>query len=270
VKPCILICNDDGIEAPGILALYHALRSMGQLTVVAPHAEQSAVSHGITLANPLKVYPVRREGGFEGYAVTGTPVDCVKLAVTQLMARPPDVVVSGINLGPNAGVSVIYSGTVSAASEGVMLGIPAVAISLATFKNPLWETAAHVAPRIVTEVFQRGLPPDTLLNVNVPNRPVSELKGVRITRVARSRFVEIFHERTNPRGDRYFWLDGELQMLDDKEGTDLQALDDGFVSVTPLGLDRTRHDVLPLLGEWNLQVGTGKNCRVARRAKKDG
>ena len=137
MKPHILICNDDGIYAPGIMMLYEAVRNIGEITVVAPDAEQSAVGHAITLSNPIKIKRVRRNAQFEGYAVVGTPADCIKLAVTVLLERPPDLIISGINLGPNVGISVIYSGTVSAATEGAILGIPSMAISLATFKDPL-------------------------------------------------------------------------------------------------------------------------------------
>ena len=275
MKPHILICNDDGIYAPGIMALYEAVRDIGKVTVVAPDAEQSAVGHAITLSNPIKIKRVRRNAHFEGYAVVGTPADCIKLAVTVLLERPPDLIISGINLGPNVGISVIYSGTVSAATEGAILGIPSMAISLATFEDPLWETAAHVARRLTQELIvrglpsnvsrrsllakgearaQEGLPADTLLNVNVPNRPLNQVKGLAVTRMGRSRFAEIFHKRTNPRGDTYYWMDGELKIIGDTEGTDIQALADGFVSMTPIWFDLTHIAVLPTLRDWNLSL----------------
>ena len=232
--------------------------------MVAPDAEQSAVGHAITLSNPIKIKRVRRNAQFEGYAVVGTPADCIKLAVTVLLERPPDLIISGINLGPNAGISVIYSGTVSAATEGAILGIPSMAISLATFKDPLWETAAHVARRLTQEIITRGLPSegrakeglpaDTLLNVNVPNRPLDQIKGLAVTRMGRSRFAEIFHKRTNPRGDTYYWMDGELKITGDTAGTDIQALADGFVSLTPIWFDLTHTAVLPKLRDWNLTL----------------
>jgi len=264
MKPHILICNDDGIYAPGIMALYEAVRDIGAVTVVAPDAEQSAVGHAITLSNPIKIKRVRRNTHFEGYAVVGTPADCIKLAVTVLLERPPDLIISGINLGPNAGISVIYSGTVSAATEGAILGIPSMAISLATFEDPLWETAAHVARRLTQELIARGLPAegpaqaglpaDTLLNVNVPNRPLNQVKGLAVTRMARSRFAEIFHKRTNPRGDTYYWMDGELKITGDTAGTDIQALADGFVSLTPIWFDLTHTAALPKLRDWKLTL----------------
>ena len=264
MKPNILICNDDGIYAPGIMALYEAVRDIGAVTVVAPDAEQSAVGHAITLSNPIKIKRVRRNTHFEGYAVVGTPADCIKLAVTVLLERPPDLIISGINLGPNAGISVIYSGTVSAATEGAILGIPSMAISLATFEDPLWETAAHVARRLTQELIARGLPAegpeqaglpaDTLLNVNVPNRPLNQIKGLAVTRMGRSRFAEIFHKRTTPRGDTYYWMDGELKTTGDTAGTDIQALADGFVSLTPIWFDLTHTAALPKLRDWNLTL----------------
>ncbi|MCS6771505.1 MAG: 5'/3'-nucleotidase SurE [Kiritimatiellae bacterium] len=240
----ILVSNDDGIFAPGIGALYQAVRDLGEVHVVAPHAEQSAVGHAITLYNPIKCKPVERDGHFFGYAVGGTPADCVKLAVYALLPRRPDLVVSGINLGPNAGISVIYSGTVSAATEGTIIGIPSVAISLATFTNPIWDTPARVARDLVPKIAKRGLPPETLLNVNVPNIPFEQLKGYRVTRMGRSRFVEVFHRRTDPRNNVYYWMDGDMELLGDGRGTDIRALEEGFVSLTPLWFDLTHHEVL--------------------------
>ncbi len=250
----ILISNDDGIYSPGILALYRALRGLGELIVVAPHAEQSAVGHAITISDPIKLTTVRREDGFEGQAVVGTPADCVKLAVSVLLDKPPDLVVSGINLGPNVGISLIYSGTVSAATEGTILGIPSLAVSIDAFKDPRWDTAGRVARRLAEEIIRRGLPPDVLLNVNVPNRPAAELQGFALTRMGRSRFAEIFHQRVTPRGETYYWLDGELQQLGDVNGTDFQALARGCVSVTPVGFDLTHHTFLPELRQWNLAL----------------
>lgn len=240
----ILICNDDGIHAPGIQALYQSIRDVGEVHVVAPHAEQSAVGHAITLSNPIKCKPIDKEGHFFGYAIGGTPADCVKLAVYGLLPTRPDLVISGINLGPNAGISVIYSGTVSAATEGTILGIPSMAISLATFTDPLWETPARVARELVPKLARLGLPPETLLNVNVPNIPFEQLKGYRVTRMGRSRFVEVFHRRTDPRNNVYYWMDGEMELVGDGEGTDIKALEEGYVSLTPIWFDLTHHAVL--------------------------
>lgn len=240
----ILVCNDDGIHAPGIGHLADALQDLGDVRVVAPAAEQSAVGHAITLSNPLKTHAVQRNGQPFGQAVGGTPADCVKLAVFALAGGRPDLVVSGINLGPNAGISVIYSGTVSAATEGTILGIPSIAVSLNTFSDPQWATGAHYARVMAGEVVRHGLPPETLLNVNVPNLPLAEVRGIRLTRMGRSRFVEEFHRRTDPRGNVYYWMDGEMELLGDGEGTDIRALEDGYVSLTPIWFDLTHQAVL--------------------------
>ncbi len=247
----VLLCNDDGIHAPGIAALYDAVRDMAEVHIVAPEAERSAVGHAITISNPLKTKKIHKNGAFFGYAVDGTPADCVKLAVSALLPAPPDFILSGINLGPNAGINVLYSGTVSAATEGTILGIPSMAISINTFTEPLWETAKIVARKMLGRLLRGTFPPETLLNVNVPNLPHEELKGTRITTMGRSRYHESFERRTDPRGNEYFWMDGELTMLDEENGdTDLQALESGYVSLTPLGLDLTRHDALPRLEKW--------------------
>jgi 5'-nucleotidase len=235
----ILLSNDDGIHAPGIHALYDAVKDLGEIHVVAPDVERSAVGHAITLSDPIKTQKIHRNGDFFGYAVGGTPADCVKLAVYALMDKPPDLVISGINLGPNAGISVIYSGTVSAATEGTILGIPSIAISMNTFKDPLWDTAAHFARHFAKLVMKNGLPAETLLNVNVPNVPLNEIKGTRLTRMGRSRFVETFDRRVDPRGNIYYWMDGQLEMLGDAKGTDVKAVEEGYVSITPIWFDLT-------------------------------
>ena len=258
MKPQILICNDDGIYAPGIGALYQAVRSLGHVVVVAPESERSAVGHAITIADPIKIRKIRRDGLFEGYAVSGTPADCVKLAVTMLLKRPPDLVVSGINLGPNTGISVIYSGTVSAATEGAILGIPSMAISLATFTKPLWATAGYVARRLTRELLARRLPANTLLNVNVPNRPLARLRGLQLTRMGHSRFVEIFHERKSPHGGTYYWMDGEIKITGNAAGTDIKALDEGYVSATPIGFDLTHNPALEQLRQWKLTLTSSR------------
>ncbi len=240
----ILLANDDGIHAPGIRSLHDAVKDLGEVHVVAPHAEQSAVGHAITLSNPIKCKPVERDGRFFGHAVGGTPADCVKLAVYGLLPQRPDIIVSGINLGPNAGISVIYSGTVSAATEGTILGIPSMAISLATFQDPIWDTPKRVARDLVPKLAARGLPAETLLNVNVPNLPFEQIKGYRVTTMGRSRFVEIFHRRTDPRNNVYYWMDGEMELMGDGEGTDIAAIEAGYVSLTPIWFDLTHHKAM--------------------------
>ena len=252
MKKKILISNDDGIYAPGILALYDALCELGEVSVVAPAGEQSAVGHAITLSDPIKTKQIQRNGSFFGYAVGGTPADCVKLAVCALLPEKPDLIVSGINLGPNTGISVIYSGTVSAATEGTVLGIPSIAISLGSYQKPHWETAARVAQQVVRHVLRVGLPPDTLLNVNVPNLPAKKIKGYRVTRMGRSRFVEKFDRRIDPQGNVYYWMDGELELLGDEGETDIIAVREGYISLTPIWFDLTHRDALPAFRQWAL------------------
>ncbi len=257
----ILLSNDDGIHAPGISALYDAVRDLGEVQVVAPEAESSAVGHAITISDPLKIKKVNKNGEFFGYAVDGTPADCVKLAVSALFDAPPDIVLSGINLGPNSGINVLYSGTVSAATEGTILGIPSMAVSLNTFTDPYWETAGRIARECALRLIDEHLPDDTLLNVNVPNLPYEQIKGFRVTRMGRSRFATIFHRRTNPRGKEYYWMDGEMKIFDDDANTDLRTLAEGYVSLTPLWFDLTHQEAIPKLEKWTdtlRQPGTGK------------
>ena len=250
----ILVSNDDGIYAPGINALYEAVRDLGEVTMVAPNAERSAVGHAITIVDPIKTQKFMRDGRQVGWAVGGTPADCVKLATVALLTEKPDLLLSGINLGSNEGISVIYSGTVSAATEGTILGIPSIALSLTTYTDPIWDTAARVARQLALKVHRDGLPPETLLNVNIPNRPYDQLKGFAVTRMGRSRFVETFHRRADPRGNDYYWMDGYLELLGDTDGTDVQALRDGYVSLTPIWFDLTHAEALPRLRSWNLKL----------------
>lgn len=240
----ILISNDDGIHSPGLTALHNTLTALGDVFVAAPDSQKSAVGHAITISDPIKANAYSGPHDFKGYAIGGTPADCVKLAVEALLESPPDLVVSGINLGPNAGISIIYSGTVSAATEGTILGIPSMAISMNTFVNPLWETGAKVARVVAEQILKGGLPPETLVNVNVPNIPFDALKGYRVTTMGRSRFNEVFHRRTDPRGNLYFWMDGEMELAPGQSDTDVQALEAGYVSITPLRFDLTNYDAL--------------------------
>jgi len=254
MKPKILISNDDGFYAPGLLEMYKAVAGLGPATIVAPASEQSGAGHAVTVSTPLKIRKRKLDGGVEGYLVNGTPADCVKIAVSVICPNKPQLVVSGINLGPNVGISLVYSGTVSAAAEGTILGIPSLAVSLDAFENPCWDTAAHVARLIANRVLRKGLPAFTMLNVNVPNLPLKKLKGIAVARMGRSRFVEIFHRRTSPRGDDYYWLDGDLELLDDAGGTDIQFLKDGFVSVTPVTFDLTNHAAMDGIKKWDLRL----------------
>lgn len=221
---------------------------------MAPDAERSAVGHAITTLTPLRVREFRRGRQLLGYATNGTPADCVKLAVGALFERRPDLVVSGINLGQNTATNVIYSGTVSAATEARILGIPSIAVSLGTFTSPEWSYAAIVGRQIGSQVLERGLPPKVLLNVNVPNLPRSQIKGIRVTRQGDSVFQEGYELRTDPRGQPYYWLAGTYSMRDEDPETDAWALANGYVSVTPVTFDLTAHAARTDLADWRWRV----------------
>jgi 5'-nucleotidase len=219
--------------------------------VVAPETEQSAVGHAITLTDPLRVKSINRNGAFFGYAVKGTPADCVKLAINELMNPPPDLVVSGINLGANVGINVIYSGTVSAATEGTILGVPAIAVSINTFRDPDFGPAARFARLLVRQVKEHGLPPHTSLNVNVPAISESKIRGVRVTRQGVTRFVEKFDRRIDPRENVYYWQCGSTPPLEEDGDTDASALADDCISITPIHHDLTNYDFLESLRSWS-------------------
>jgi 5'-nucleotidase len=243
----ILVTNDDGITAPGLHALYLAMAELGEVTIVAPDAEQSAVGHAITTMTPLRIKEVALADGTVGHAVSGTPADSVRLAILTICQTPPDLVVSGINLGPNTATNIIYSGTVSAATEARLLRIPSIAVSLATFKDPIWETPATFARQLAADVLAHGLPDKVLLNVNVPNIPLDQVKGIRVTRQGNSGYNERYEMRSDPRAVPYYWQAGTYRMTDVDEATDALAVDQGFVSVTPVSYDLTAHDFLPVL-----------------------
>ncbi len=222
------------------------------MSVFAPDVERSAVGHAITTKTPLRVSEIALEGGLVGHAVNGTPADSVKLAVLAILRERPDLVVSGINLGPNTATNIIYSGTVSAATEARILGIPSIAISIGAFKEPIWQTAATFSRRLAEQVLARGLPPKVLLNVNVPNLPLAEIKGVRVTRQGDSAYEERFDVRSDPHSLPYYMKAGSYRMSDFDEGTDAFALDQGFVSVTPLCFDLTAYGRLEEFSRWDL------------------
>ncbi len=248
-KPKILITNDDGIFAPGIYALWEAMQEVGQTTVVAPDTEQSAVGHAITLSDPLRVEAIHRTGGFEGFAVSGTPADCAKIAINSLLENKPDVLVSGINLGSNVGNNIIYSGTVSAATEGTMLGIPSVAISINSFNSDEFRGAKETAIKVVHYLINNTLPSGTLLNVNVPYCPPEEIKGIKVTRQGNQYFQDDFDQRTDPRGRTYYWMKGKIVDDDQELYYDSKAVSDGYVSITPIHFQMTNESYFTKLEE---------------------
>ncbi|MCS7000082.1 MAG: 5'/3'-nucleotidase SurE [Bacteroidota bacterium] len=246
----ILVTNDDGITSQGIYSLVEALRPLGSVTVVAPDRQQSAVGHALTVSEPLRVVRFWRDEQFFGYAVSGTPADCVKLAVARLLPTKPDIVVSGINHGYNTGINVLYSGTVSAATEAMLLGIPAVAISLGTFdENADCSVAARTAAYIVERYHEFELPPTTLLNVNVPPLPEHQIKGVRITRQGQGVWNDEYEERLDPMGRPYYWLRGTYNHLDSDPNADDVAVEQGYIAITPIHYDLTDRAAIERLKE---------------------
>lgn len=247
----ILLTNDDGIQAPGLFALYQSIREMDDVVVVAPETEMSAVGHAITLSDPLRVKEVSRNGDFFGYAVSGTPADCVKIALKAVLDQKPDMVISGINQGANVGMNLIYSGTVSAATEGTILGIPSIAISLDSFIDPDFSFAASFAKKVALKVKEKGLPRGTLLNVNVPHVPEDKIQGVDVVPQGKSRVIEEFDKRIDPRQHTYYWQAGEMVMEDEDQGTDCWSVHHNRVSITPLHFDMTSHENIESIRQWN-------------------
>lgn len=244
MKKKFLLTNDDGIYARGIDALYRELSKDAECVVVAPEVEQSAVGHAITVFRPLMVRKARKNGSVFGYAVAGTPADCVKLGICELAGGPVDLVVSGINRGGNVGINVIYSGTVSAATEAVVLGVPALAISVDTHQEVDYTAAARFARKIAAFILKNPLP-NVVINVNVPAIPEDQIKGVVVARQGRARIIERFDKRADPRDNVYYWLTGEAELpSQEQEDTDAYFLKKGMITITPLHCDMTSHDLL--------------------------
>ena len=262
-----LLTNDDGIYARGLSALPHELSKDAECIVVAPEVEQSAVGHAITISRPLMVRPARKNGRFMGWAVAGTPADCVKIGLRELTDKPVDLVVSGINLGANVGINVLYSGTVSAATEGAILGIPSIAISLGTHRRDAdFDFAARFARQVARFMLDHNPNRHIPLNVNVPAIPEKDIQGIAVTRQGQARLVEQFEKRTDPRENVYYWLAGETQVTDTEDnGTDFLALRNGMISVTPIYYDMTRYDVMDALkgkiGKLKLDRKKGQRTR---------
>ena len=241
--PLILVTNDDGIFAPGLQALAEELGRVGRVVVVAPDRDKSAASHSLTMQRPLRV----KKLSAGRYSTDGTPTDCVILAVGKIIGETPKLVVSGINPGPNLCDDVSYSGTVSAAIEGTMLGIPSFAVSLACEEPCDYGSAARFAGRLAGMILGQGLPPDTLLNVNVPEGPIAEIAGIKFTRQGRRKYEGAIMETRDPWGREHFWIGGGTPVWDKGEDTDAQAVKDGYISITPLHLDRTNYGALDYL-----------------------
>ena len=248
----ILISNDDGIYARGLQVLYEELKPLGKIYVVAPDRERSAVSHALSLYRPLRVKEVKKNF----FSVDGTPTDCVNIAINGLLPEKPDIVVSGINFGPNLGDDITYSGTVSAAMEGCLLGVPSIAFSLATLDPPpFFRPAGRIARKIVEIFMNMGIPSGTFLNVNFPNkRKCSYYKGVRFTRQGKRKYGEAIVEKIDPRGRKYYWIGGKELDYEKIPDSDIVAVEEGYVSITPIQLDLTNYSVLEEYRQWEKQL----------------
>jgi 5'-nucleotidase len=249
----VLISNDDGIDAHGLYALVQEVGKIAEVTVVAPDKQQSAVGHAITMNYPLRMVPFRKNNDFFGYAVEGTPADAVKLGVSIIMKTPPDLLISGINHGSNTAVNILYSGTVSAATEGTILGIPSIAVSLTTYQDADFSYAARFAAKLAQMVAKNGLPEGTLLNVNVPAVPESEIRGILVTKQGTSRWHDTFDMRRDPANREYFWLTGRMDVTDTEEDTDQIAIRNKFVSVTPIRYELTDGRMRERMASWGIE-----------------
>jgi 5'-nucleotidase len=250
----ILVTNDDGIMAPGILALGRALAELGEVTIVAPMTPQSAVGHSITLVDPIRVHRVALDGGATGFGVEGRPADCVKLAVLELMPQRPDLVASGINLGANVGINVLYSGTVAAAVEGAHYGIPSLAASIEDADTVDFAAAARIVLRLAEKVLARKPARTPLLNINVPDLSQGPPRGLRVVPQSKKGWREAWEKRSDPRGRSYYWLIGEEEREEAGCESDVAALADRYVTVTPLQYDLTDHGRLEEAGGWGLDL----------------
>lgn len=228
----IFLTNDDGIAAEGLLELAKTLGAQNQVVVCAPERERTAVAHAITLHKPLRIKKV----GPNMYATNGTPADCVILGVKAILKKRPDFIVSGINRGANMGRDICYSGTVAAAKEGAFLGIPSMAVSMDSGENILFSEGAKVVLRLLYAFCQTGLPPHSFLNVNIPNLPLTEIKGFLVTRLGKRPYEEEVEERLDPRGERYYWISPPKKRFESPEGTDFDAVSRGYVSITPIAV----------------------------------
>ncbi len=253
-KKLILITNDDGIKAEGLSALYTALRKDNgfDIKVVAPDRERSAVGHAITVFDPISVKKETKGKDFFGYAVDGTPADCVKLAIKAILKKKPDLLISGINRGPNVGEDIIYSGTVSAATEGTIYEVPSIAMSIDNLKNPDYHIAAKFAVKMAKIVIKKGLPKKTLLNINIPNTAEDKIKGVKITCQSTAKFKEYFIKRADPRGRDYYWMDGDFVEVTKNKNDDYSAIKNNYISITPVHYDMTAYDKINFFEEWHI------------------
>lgn len=265
----ILLTNDDGIYADGLWALYKRFRPRHTVTVVAPDRERSAVGHGITLHQPLRATRVSINGDLHGYAVNGTPVDCIKISLMEILDDPPELVLSGINLGANVGVNLNYSGTVAAAKEAALYKLPAIAVSIKGYQSASFDDAALFTAHLAEMVLAQGLPVGTMLNVNIPDMPINRIKGVRMCKQGTMLYAEYIEKRIDPRNRSYYWHGHDSNISSNNPEYDVVALNEDFISITPIQCDMTDYRLLEDLKQWNLDInimgGTdnGKNHNKA-------
>lgn len=249
-----LLSNDDGIYAEGLYQLAASLSKLGKVTIVAPDSERSATGHAITILNPLRVKEVKLPGlDIKAYAVDGTPADCVKIAIDLLLEEKPDFVFTGINRGANLGTDVLYSGTVSAAIEGCIMGVPSAAFSLVFGEEMDYAFAGQVAGEVVKIITSKGLTPNTLVNVNIPNINSEKTNGMKVTRLGKRKYTKNYEKREDPRGITYYWLAGEIIDEDMDVDIDMEATNNNFVSITPLQYDLTDNTMLDTFKLWGLE-----------------
>ena len=253
-KPLILVTNDDGINAMGIRSLIEVMKKIGDVVVVAPDKAQSGMGHAITINSTLRLNKVKIEGVLEAYSSSGTPVDCVKLAINKILPRKPDLCVSGINHGSNMSVNILYSGTMSAAIEGAMESVPSIGFSLCDYSDdPDFTVSCRCAEAIAKKVLANGLPEGICLNVNIPKGTSEEVKGIKVCRQARANWVEELDERVDPSGKPYFWLTGKFKNFEPNEkDTDVFSIENNYISVVPIQFDMTAHSLIKQLINWNL------------------
>jgi 5'-nucleotidase len=255
----ILITNDDGIDSPGIYALAQSLKEIGNITVVAPQKEQSAVGHAITMQIPLRVTKSFKNGEFFGHAISGTPADCVKIGIRNIMHDPPDLVVSGINNGSNTAINIIYSGTVSAAREAAIMDVPSMAISVTNHAVTDFRFAAKITRLLALEFTGKEIPLGTLLNINIPDVPEQDIAGILLTKQGKSKWDDVYEHRVDPQGRDYYWLTGNLMEVDRAMDTDQIAIKNNYVSVSPIHFDLTDYETFIKMKTWNIgRVLNGK------------
>ncbi len=253
-KPLILVTNDDGISAPGIRTLISVMNEIGNVVVVAPDSPQSAMGHAITINSTLQCHKIKIDNGPQiEYSCSGTPADCVKLGINEILKKKPDLCVSGINHGSNSSINVIYSGTMSAAIEASIEGVPAIGFSLLDYSwKADFSEIKNIIKNITLKSLSNGIPKGTALNVNFPKRKEKAIKGIKICNQANAYWIEKFDKRINPQGREYYWLTGEFINNDKSIESDEWALNNGFVSIVPVKFDLTNHEVIEKIKSWNL------------------